>query len=131
MAASLRLRPELSGFHALAAVPAHPRRERERGWNQAELLAREIAAATGLPLLDLLERTKGSAPAWTLGRAERSRELAGAFGYRESAAGLRVLLIDDVAATGTTLEACARAVRAAGAIDAAAYVFARAGNRST
>lgn len=131
MAAALTLHPELSGFDALAAVPVHARRERERGYNQAELLAREVAAATGLPLLDALARSRPGAPSWRLGRVERRAELAGAFAPRpEAAAGLRgrrVLVIDDVAATGTTFEACAEALRSAGAADAAGYAFARAG----
>ncbi len=132
MAAALALRPELRGFDALAAVPIHPRRERERGYNQAEILAREVAAATGLPLLDVLERARAAAPSWTLGRVERRVELAGAYAPREAAAALvagkRILLIDDVAATGTTLEECAEALRTAGATDAAGYIFARAGS---
>ena len=132
MADALAIRPELSGFDALAAVPAHPRRERERGYNQAELLAREVAAATGLPLLDVLTRVRAAAPAWRLGKVERRTELAGAYAPRPDgpalAAGKRILLIDDVAATGTTFESCAAALRAAGASDVAGYVFARAAN---
>lgn len=132
MAATMTLHPELSGFDALTAVPIHPRRERERGYNQAELLAREIAAATGLPLLDALVRGRAAAPAWRLGRIERRTELAGAYAPRTGVAGViigkRVLLIDDVAATGTTFEECAAALRSAGATDAAGYAFARAGS---
>ncbi len=132
MAEALALRPELRGFAALTAVPIHPRRERERGYNQAEILAREIAAATGLPLLDVLERTRAAAPSWKLGRVERRAELAGAYALRAGApvlvAGKRILVIDDVAATGTTLEECAAALRAAGAADTAGYAFARAGS---
>jgi len=131
MAAALSLRPELAGFDALVAVPIHPRRERERGYNQAEILAREVAAATGLPLLDALARRRASAPSWRLGRVERRAELEGAYAVRAEAAahvaGKRVLLIDDVAATGTTFEECASALRGAGAADAAGYAFARAG----
>ena len=132
MAAALSLHPELSGFDALLAVPIHPSRERERGYNQAELLAREIAAATGWPLLDALERARAAPPSWRLARVERRAELAGAYRPREAAAGLvagrRVLVVDDVSATGTTLEECAAALRAAGAEDAAGYAFARAGD---
>lgn len=131
MAAALTLHPELSGFDALTAVPIHPRRERERGYNQAELIAREIAAATGLPLIDALERSRPAPPSWMLRRGERRSELAGAYAPRMGAASLiagkRVLLVDDVAASGTTLEECAAALRAAGAADAAGYAFARAG----
>lgn len=131
MAADLALRPELSGFDALVPVPIHPRRERERGYNQAALIAAELGAATGLPVLDALIRARAAAPSWTLGRVERRAELAGAFGPLGAgaalAAGKRVLVIDDVAATGTTFEECAAALRDAGAADAAGYAFARAG----
>ncbi|MEQ1920306.1 MAG: phosphoribosyltransferase family protein [Elusimicrobiota bacterium] len=96
------------------------------------MLAREVAAATGLPLLDVLERARAAAPSWRLGRVERRAELAGAYAPRAGAAALvagkRVLLIDDVTATGTTFEECASALRAAGAADTAGYAFARAGS---
>jgi ComF family protein len=132
MASALSLSPELSGFDALAAVPMHPRRERERGYNQAEILAREVAAASGIPIIDVLDRVRAAAPSWRLGRVERRVELAEAYapraGTAANAAGKRILIIDDVAATGTTFEACAAALRAAGAADAAGYAFARAGS---
>ena len=129
MARDFARRPELSGFDALVPVPLHPRRERERGYNQAEILARELGAATGLPLLHLLERPRGAAPSWSLRRDARREELAGAFTARagDGARGKRLLLVDDVCASATTLEECALALRRAGAVDAAACVFVRAG----
>jgi predicted amidophosphoribosyltransferase len=134
MARSLASHEELSGFDALVPVPSHPQRRRERGYNQAELLAREVGAATGLPVLDLLERRRRMGPSWRLGRAERRDELSGAYAARPDAgalaAGKRLLLIDDVCATATTLEECALALRRCGAADAAGFVFARAGRFS-
>jgi ComF family protein len=129
LALDVARRPELAGFDALVPVPLHPRRERERGYNQAEILARELGASSGLPLLDLLERRRGSAPSWRLRRAARRAELSGAFAVRPGAgaAGKRLLLVDDVCASATTLEECAWALRRAGAADVAACVFARAG----
>jgi ComF family protein len=129
MAAGLERRPELRGFDALIPVPLHPRRERERGYNQAVLLAREIAAATSLPVRDILERRHAGGPSWGLRRAERKERLAGAFAARPGggAKGLRLLLVDDVCASATTLEECAQALRRAGARDVAGYAFARAG----
>jgi competence protein ComFC len=129
MAADFARRPELSGFDALVPVPLHPRRERERGYNQALLLARELGAGTGLPVRELLERRRAAAPSWRLGRAARRAELAGAFDSRpgDGARGLRLLLVDDVCASATTLEECALALRRAGARDVAGYAFARAG----
>ena len=132
MAREMERRPVLSGFDALVPVPLHPERERRRGYNQAELLAREIGAATGLPILTLLERRRWGAPSWRLGRLGRKTTLSGAFvlgaGCEKSTDGRRLLLIDDVCATGTTLEECARALRGAAARDVAAWVFARAGS---
>jgi predicted amidophosphoribosyltransferase len=129
LAADLKRRPELRGADAVAAVPLHARRARERGYNQAELIAREVAAAAGLPLLDALERRRGGGPSWRLGRAGRREELAGAFAARPEAdvRGLRLLVVDDVCATSTTLEECAKALRAAGAADVRGCAFARAG----
>ena len=126
--------PELSGFDAFVAIPLHPRRLRERGYNQAELIARELAARTGLPLLDPLERVRGAGPAWSLGRAARHHQLAGAFRLRDAAkpfvAGKRLLLVDDVCASSTTLEECALVLRRSGAKDIVGYVFTRAGRSS-
>lgn len=129
MAADFPRRAELAGFDALVPVPLHPRRERERGYNQALLLARELGAATGLPVAELLERRRDSAPSWRLGRVARRAELAGAFFPRagDGARGRKLLLIDDVCASATTLEECALALRRAGARDVAGYAFARAG----
>jgi ComF family protein len=129
MALDFARRAELAGFDALVPVPLHPRRERERGYNQASLLARELGAATGLPVRELLERRRSTAPSWRLGRAARRAELSGAFAPRagDGAQGLSLLLVDDVCASATTLEECALALRRAGARDVAGYAFARAG----
>jgi competence protein ComFC len=129
MVADFARRAELAGFDALVPVPLHPRRERERGYNQALLLARELGAATGLPVKELLERRRAAAPSWRLGRAARRAELSGAFAPRAGAGaqGLGLLLVDDVCASATTLEECALALRRAGARDVAGYAFARAG----
>ena len=130
MAAGFARRPELAGFDALVPVPLHPRRERERGYNQASLLARELAAATALPVRDLLTRPVGAAPSWRLSRAGRREELAGAFAAKAGcgAKGLRLLLVGAVCASATTLEERAPALRRAGARDVAGYAFARAGS---
>ena len=98
-------------------VPLHPRRERWRGYNQSALLALAVAANLNAACdVGLLSRTRYTAP--QVGRDARSRREAvdGAFlSLRESLAGLRVLLIDDVVTTGSTLSACGRALYAAGA----------------
>ena len=97
----------------LAPVPLHPRRMRERGYNQAVLLARELSNRTGLPVSEgLLRRVDNSrAQVESASSEERVRNVAGAFEATADAAGLRVLLLDDVITTGSTLFACAAALK--------------------
>jgi len=120
--------PSSRAAHLVVPVPLHPDRLRERGFNQAELLARAVAARLGLPLeRRALERQKPRPPKLKLSRHERWQAARGAYA---TAAGCRfdnrrVLLIDDVFTTGATLDACARALRAAGAAHVAALTVAR------
>lgn len=101
---------------ALVPVPIHPRRRRERGYNQAELLAAALAERCGLPVRDALERVRDTLPQVGLRREKRQANVRDAFQPRAgAAAGRRPLLIDDVQTTGATLEEAARALRAAGA----------------
>lgn len=103
----------------LAAVPMHPSRRRERGYNQAELLARQVSRRCGLPYMgDLLVRTRRVDPqAGTASAAHRVANVANSVGVGPAgaAAGTRIILIDDVATTGNTLETCAQALERAGA----------------
>lgn len=99
-------------------VPLHWRRQLRRGFNQAEVLAREVARATKLPLdLRALRRIRHVPPQVGRTRAERLANLRGAFavGPRASVGGQRVLLIDDVCTTGATLVAAAEPLAHAGA----------------
>ena len=111
------LAPQLAACDAVVPVPLHWRRQLGRGYNQAERIARPLAAALDRPCREWLRRP-GSAPAQAqLDRAARLRGPRGAFLARRSAdlEGARVLLVDDVVTTGSTLDAAARALRAAGA----------------
>ena len=108
-----------SGLDAdvIVPVPLHRRRGRERGYNQADLLARGIARGAGLPLQrDALARSRATAPQAQLPVSERQRNVAGAFGLLPGAAtlsGRTVLLVDDVITTGATIQAAASALREA------------------
>ena len=98
-------------------VPLHPRRLRERGYNQAGLLAERVGQALGKPVAhDVLYRTRHTMSQTRLDADERRRNVEGAFACRGSGLrGQRVLLIDDVCTTGATLEACSVALYAGGA----------------
>jgi competence protein ComFC len=102
----------------LVPVPLHTKRLRERGYNQSALLARELSRRRGLPLVEeCLVRIENSLPqARAAGIAERRANVAGAFQCRDRRfAGKEIILVDDVATTGATLDACAAALLAAGA----------------
>ena len=101
----------------LVPVPLHPRRLRERGFNQAELLARELARLLDAPLLTgLLRRTADtSSQVETATRAERLQNVRDAFASTGTLDGEAVVLVDDVTTTGATLSSAARALRSAGA----------------
>lgn len=105
---------------AVVPVPLHWRRRLARGYNQAERIARPLARRLDLPCLDALDRPRATTPQTALGGGARRRNPLGAFalasGYRgRRVGGRRLLLVDDVATTGATLDAAARCLRAAGA----------------
>jgi len=115
--------------NVIVPVPLHRRRLRERGYNQAALLARPLGAEIGLPVReDWLIRTRATFPQVELDASERKGNVAGAFQCRNSDAvtGRRVLLIDDVCTTGATLESCSTVLRQAGAESVWAFTLARA-----
>lgn len=118
-----------AGFAGVLAVPLSPARQRQRGYNQAELLAGEFSKLTGIPLVkDACRRARETALQTGLTRAQRAENMRGAFAPGPRAHALRdraILLIDDVLTTGATLSACARAVRQAGAARVCALTVAR------
>lgn len=102
----------------IAPVPLHPSRERERGYNQSELLARSISKSTGIPIESgVLARTRNTTPQVSMSTPEeRRRNVVGAFECVGDVAGKRVLLIDDVVTTGATVAECSAQLRQAGAV---------------
>jgi ComF family protein len=100
---------------ALTFVPLHPRRRRERGFNQAERLAAELSHSLGIPLAAGLARVRPTAAQVGLSQAERRANLAGAFRWTApEPPGQGLGLVDDVCTTGATLTAAAEAVAEAG-----------------
>ena len=119
----------LSGlrFDGVLAVPMHPTRQRMRGYNQSERLARVTAAALGLPVcFDALLRIRPTRPQVGLSADERRTNLRGAFAVRNPGpvAGKTLLLIDDVVTSGSSLYECCVTLKASGA--AAVYALALA-----
>ncbi|MFN0070662.1 MAG: ComF family protein [Chloroflexota bacterium] len=112
---SIRARPLRPD--AIVPVPIGPRRLRERGYNQSILLAEAIGSALNLPVMVALDRVKEGPSQTRLNVSERRANVRDAFAVRRDLDpdGLRLLLIDDVMTTGATLDACARALKRAGA----------------
>jgi competence protein ComFC len=121
--------PALQSIDVIVPVPLHPARLRERGYNQAELIAKPLARRLNMSLGPyLLVRTKPRPARLLLSRRERWLTVRGAYEMRKGAQvdNLRVLLIDDVFTTGATLDACARALKRAGAKSVTGLTVARA-----
>lgn len=111
----------------IVPVPLHRGRLAERGYNQSALLARVLGREVGVRVAeDVLERQRATQQQVSLGAADRRQNVAGAFAGRGDVSGLNVALIDDVCTTGSTLEACAAALRANGAAGVWAFTLARA-----
>lgn len=99
----------------LVPVPVHPRRQRTRGFNQAEILAEKLGVRLDLPVVtDVLGRRRDTEPQKSLSPAERLKNLEKAF-TASPVSYKRILLVDDIYTTGSTIEACSRALLKAGA----------------
>lgn len=114
--------------YLLVPVPLHPTRLRERGFNQAEILGRELIHWTGMTLMPgALRRVRNTSTQTRLSRRERARNIRGAFALGNSdIRDRKCLLIDDVFTTGATLNECARVLKEGGAKEVVGLAYARA-----
>ncbi len=120
--------PDLADAEVLVPVPLHPKKYKQRGYNQSALLARALGKKFNLPVDESsLIRSRNTPSQTQFGREGRLQNMSGAFTCvrPENIQGKEVLLIDDVATTGATLEGCAQALKAAGAKKVIAYTLAR------
>lgn len=103
-------------FEAIIPIPLHKKRKRQRGYNQAELIGREISRLTGIPLRkDILMRCVSTVPQKDLNDEERKKNLKNAFIIAKNNVGLeKVLLVDDIYTTGSTMDSAAEALKGAG-----------------
>ena len=123
-----RLAPlaELLSGAVLVPVPVHADRLRQRGYNQAALLARELARGAGRGMADVLERRRPTTQQHRLDRAARLRNLREAFGVKPGRAPpAAAILVDDILTTSATMEACAGALREAGSVRVLGFAIAR------
>ncbi|MDP9269437.1 MAG: ComF family protein [Chloroflexota bacterium] len=125
-APALRRLMEMSGPLPLVPVPVHMVRQRERGYNQAALLARSLGVSTHRPVVDVLRRARATTKQHRLDRAGRLRNLRDAFlvvpGARPPP---ELILVDDILTTSATLEACASVLLAAGTSTVYGFAIAR------
>ncbi|MDP3286329.1 MAG: phosphoribosyltransferase family protein [Desulfobacterales bacterium] len=128
---------KINDFDLVVPVPLHVKRFRERGFNQAYVLVKNLAKQAerfitepvGLKIgRDVLERTRYTEPQTGLGREKRMKNIKGAFTVRDASAveGKRVLLVDDVYTTGATADECAKALLEGGALSVDVLTLARA-----
>ncbi|MBN2200635.1 ComF family protein [bacterium] len=113
---------------AVVPVPLHPVRRRERGYNQSERIAAGFAGVFGFSVrTDLLARQRATRTQTDLTGEERQKNVSGAFRVLrpDSVRGLTLLIVDDVVTTGATLNACARALKDAGASSVFGFALAR------
>ena len=117
---------DFAGIDALAPVPIHHTRKRERGYNQAEIIGEVLAGWLGKPMLPrLLRRLRSTGTQTKLKKEERAKNISGAFKANGNAAGKSVLLVDDVLTTGSTVNECAKVLRQAGAAEVRVLTAAR------
>jgi ComF family protein len=124
--------PRDASFDVIVPMPLHWFKQWQRGFNQADLLAREIGKKWGVPVRNLIRRRRATSPQAGLTNAKRRANVRGAFRIARGKPlqGMRVLLVDDVVTTGATASACARVLKRAGAAHVALLALARTDRRA-
>ncbi|MGH9632502.1 MAG: ComF family protein [Bryobacteraceae bacterium] len=119
-------------FDGVVPMPLHWRRQWNRGFNQSELLAEAVARRASVPVWKALRRKRPTLPQAGLTNAQRRTNVSGAFEVRKGAAveGRHILLVDDVLTTGASVNACAAALRRAGARRITVLTLARVDRRN-
>lgn len=124
------LQEEIWKDSILVPMPLFLKREKDRGYNQSEALSEELSKALTVPMItNALVKTKATAEQMKLSAKERQENVKGAFEIKNptSIAGKKVFLVDDVYTTGSTMQECARVLRAAGAKKVWGIAIAREG----
>ena len=127
MAYPLLDNPDYKACDMIVPVPLYWKRQQQRGYNQSEVLAKMLSRYLKIPVKTPLKRIRHTTRQATLSREERLKNLKGAFAVpkQPTVAGKKILLIDDVLTTGSTLHACAEALNKAGAADIKVFTVAR------
>ncbi|MFH0919032.1 MAG: ComF family protein [Fibrobacterota bacterium] len=116
----------LENVDGIVPVPVHPTRWRERGYNQAEVIAGVVAGGAGIPLMtDALRRVRSTRTQTKLKKTERIDNIEAAFQARERLDGRTLIVFDDIYTTGSTSDACTRALLGAGAKEVRVMTVAR------
>ncbi|MEI9814121.1 MAG: ComF family protein [Acidobacteriota bacterium] len=124
-----RALPRETSFDVVVPMPLHWWKQWQRGFNQSELLARQIARRWHVPLSNAVRRRRNTSAQAGLTNAKRRANVSGAFAVRNRLDGKHVLLVDDVMTTGATASACARALKRAGAARVTLLTLARTDRR--
>jgi ComF family protein len=125
--------PRETSFDVIVPMPLHWFKQWQRGFNQADVLAREIGKKWHVPLRNVIRRRRATVPQAGLTNAKRRANVRGAFSTARGKPlqGMRVLLVDDVVTTGATASACARVLKRAGAAHVALLALARTDRRQS
>jgi len=127
MLSSFHQHYSLNSLDQLVPVPLHKKQYRQRQYNQSEVLARNLSRATGIPVAaDTLARIRETRPQFTLNKQERASNIRNSFQVKNRAwlQGAKVLVIDDICTTGSTINECARILKQSGAKEVHGLVLA-------